>query len=197
MLFHPSYSQLINIFNQYINWSDEEKVTLTSQLTCNEYPKGTFLLQPGEICNFLWFFNKGLCRIVYKADREKTIYFAKENNFICDLGGLLFDLPSKFYFELLEHSEVVVIPKAVINWAQNNMKEGNKLARILHEQQAIAKIERIHDTYSPDVMQRYEKMLVEFPLIEQRVSQKIIASYLNISSVHLSRLKAKQKKHRN
>ncbi len=36
----------------------------------------------------------------------------------------------------------------------------------------------------------YQVLLNEYPDIEQMVSQKIIASYLDISAVHLSRLKA-------
>lgn len=193
MLFHPSFTQLINVFAQDIKWTDEEILGFTNQLTISKHKKSTYLLQTGDICDKLWFFNKGFCRVVCKKEVEKTIYFIQENNFVTDIGGLLFRIPSHHYIELMENSEVVAIPKTALEWAQENMGEGNKLIRILHERKTVSKMERIYDTYFPGTIERYEKMLLEFPLIEQRVSQKIIASYLNISAVHLSRLKAKRK----
>jgi CRP-like cAMP-binding protein len=194
MLFQPAYTQLVSVFSQVIKWSDEEIVGFTNQFTFGKFKKGFYLLQPGDVCNQLWFFNKGFCRVVIKADKEKSLHFVQENNFISDLGGLFFDLPAKYHFELLENSEIISIPKTALLWAQENMTEGNKLARVFHEREAVAKLESIYDTYFPDILYRYEKMLLEFPQIEQRVSQRIIASYLNISRVHLSRLKAKRKK---
>ena len=39
--------------------------------------------------------------------------------------------------------------------------------------------------------ERYQKLLTERPHIVQRVPQRYIASYLGVSTVHLSRIKSK------
>jgi hypothetical protein len=43
--------------------------------------------------------------------------------------------------------------------------------------------------YTQTPLERYNNLTASFPNIFQRVPQHLIASYLNISSVHLSRLK--------
>jgi hypothetical protein len=43
--------------------------------------------------------------------------------------------------------------------------------------------------YTQTPLERYNSLTASFPNIFQRVPQHLIASYLNISSVHLSRLK--------
>ncbi|GAB1452410.1 hypothetical protein MASR2M47_24660 [Draconibacterium sp.] len=49
--------------------------------------------------------------------------------------------------------------------------------------------DKMQAIYTQTPLERYNKLTAKFPNLFQRVSQHYIASYLNISLVHLSRLK--------
>ena len=69
------------------------------------------------------------------------------------------------------------------------LKNGEKLGRLLAEEYFFLFSEKIRSIYTMSPLERYEDLTKKFPGILQRVPQHYIASYLNISSVHLSRLK--------
>jgi hypothetical protein len=49
--------------------------------------------------------------------------------------------------------------------------------------------ERTHDMQHLNARERYQKLLANFPQIEQIIAQEFIASYLGIAPQSLSRLK--------
>jgi hypothetical protein len=69
------------------------------------------------------------------------------------------------------------------------MKHGEKLGRLVAEQYFSYHDDRIKQTFSLTPKERYHKIEEVFPGILNRIPQHMIASYLGISSVHLSRIK--------
>jgi hypothetical protein len=69
------------------------------------------------------------------------------------------------------------------------LRNGEKLGRLIAEDYFFIFNDKVKSIYTKTPLERYNDMNVKFPKILQRVSQHYIASYLNISSVHLSRLK--------
>jgi hypothetical protein len=89
----------------------------------------------------------------------------------------------------MEETEVVVLPRNSVEWGYNVLKEGQKLGRLIAEFYFIFQDNRIKNMYLASPRERYENITKVFPNIHNRVPQHMIASYLNITSVHLSRLK--------
>jgi CRP-like cAMP-binding protein len=66
-------------------------------------------------------------------------------------------------------------------------------ARIV-ERLYLQKAEREFELLALDAMARYQRFRLAFPDLEQRVEQHLVASYLGITPVHLSRLRARQRR---
>jgi hypothetical protein len=69
------------------------------------------------------------------------------------------------------------------------MEEGNKLGRLIAEYYFMYQDERINNRYIRTPKERYDLIETIFPNIHQRAPQHLIASYLGITPIHLSRLK--------
>ena len=82
-----------------------------------------------------------------------------------------------------------MLPRAAVEWGFQNMLEGQKLGRLIAEYYYIYQDQRIKNTYALTPKQRYDSISQVFPNINNRAPQHMIASYLGITPVHLSRLK--------
>ena len=89
----------------------------------------------------------------------------------------------------MENTKVIVIPRTAIEWGYSNLQEGEKLGRLIAEYYFIYLDTRIQHLYTLSPLERYNLMSKIFPNIHNRVPQHMIASYLGITSIHLSRLK--------
>ncbi len=143
------------------------------------------------IPNDIFFINTGLIRVIV-TDRdftEHTIHFALENQFIADYSCFMQKKPSLYTLQAIESSEVVVLPRSAIEWGYNNLAEGQKMGRLIAEYYFIYQDDRIKNQYARTPKERYDSITEVFPNIHNRVPQHMIASYLGITPVHLSRLK--------
>ena len=68
-------------------------------------------------------------------------------------------------------------------------KNAHKIARHLAENHSIELVQFIISADTKTLIDRYNNLEQLFPDIHQRVPQHIIASYLRITPVHLSRIK--------
>lgn len=65
--------------------------------------KGEFILEAGEICDKLYYIEKGLVRIYrIEGNKEITTWFTKEGDFVTTVNSIHFGQPSKEYFEAIE-----------------------------------------------------------------------------------------------
>ncbi|HMP92016.1 MAG TPA: hypothetical protein PKD90_04040, partial [Phnomibacter sp.] len=87
----------------------------------------------------------------------------------------------------------IVLPRSAIDWGYAHLAQGQKLGRLIAEYYFIYQDNRIKNLYTRTPRQRYDAMSDIFPNIHNRVPQHMIASYLGITPVHLSRLKRKVK----
>ena len=120
---------------------------------------------------------------------DQTIHFALEHNFICDYANFIMQKPSNYYLQTIEPTEIVILPRAVVEWGYANLQEGEKLGRLIAEYYFIYQDERIKNNYIRTPKERYDTITDIFPDIHNRVSQRHIASYLGITPIHLSRIK--------
>lgn len=176
---------------QMINISASELNSLLSQCINKTFQRLETLSRPNSIPNEIFFINKGIIRVTVTDNdgREHTIHFALENQFIADYSCFMLKEPSLYTLQAVEETEVVVMPRSAIEWGYKNLKEGDKLGRLIAEYYFIYQDNRIKNLYARTPKERYDSITVVFPNIHNRVPQHMIASYLGITPVHLSRLK--------
>ena len=120
---------------------------------------------------------------------EHTIHFALENQFITDYSNFIQGLPSIYTLQTLEETEVIILPRSSIEWGYKYLTDGQKMGRLIAEYYFIYQDDRIKNLYIRTPKERYDNITNVFPNIHNRVPQHMIASYLGITPIHLSRLK--------
>jgi CRP-like cAMP-binding protein len=168
-----------------------EKYTALQQRV--EYPAKTILLREGKIAQNYYFIEKGCLRVWFdNHEKDTTFQFFFENEGVSSLESFSKNIPSAFSIETIEPSIVQILSKAVFNEMlaelDQNAEFQKALMNISFERQRHYMNEflsRIRDT----PQQRYMNLLAERPHIVRRVPQHYIASYLGVTSVHLSRIK--------
>jgi CRP-like cAMP-binding protein len=176
---------------QMITISEEEMEEFLSRCTLKNFKRKAFLSVAGKVCNEVFFINKGLTRniVIDNEGNEHTTHFTIENQFIADYASFLQQIPSIYAIQALEDVEVVLMPRQAIEWGYHNLAQGDKLGRIIAEYYFIYNDTRIKNIYTIPPKDRYDAIESVFPNIHNRVSQRLIASYLGITPIHLSRLK--------
>lgn len=183
--------QLAAAIRHMIAISDEEMEAFLEKCHLKIFQKQEALSRPGPVPNEIFFINRGILRVIIldKNGTEHTIHFAMENQFITDYSSFMLRQPALYTLQALEETEVVVMPRSAIEWGYANLKQGDKLGRLIAEFYFIYQDNRIKNLYARSPKERYDSIAEVFPNIHNRAPQHMIASYLGITPVHLSRLK--------
>ena len=179
------------VIHAMIHAEETELDQFLSLTTTHSFKRQEIVSIPGKIPNEIFFINKGLIRVTVTDNdgTEHTIHFALEHQFIADYSCFLQIQPSLYTLQALEPTEVTLLSRSAIEWGYKNLREGQKLGRLIAEFYFMYQDNRIKNQYARTPKQRYDGITEIFPNIHNRVPQHMIASYLGISPVHLSRLK--------
>ncbi len=182
---------LKNAIASMINVSEKEADTLMSFCFRKSFKKKAILSDDDKFIEEVYFIEKGILRvkIIDLEGKEHTTHFAIENQFIADYNAFLTQEKSRYQLEAMEDTDVIVLPREGIEWGYKNMNEGQKLGRLIAEYYFVYLDTRIQHLYTLSPMERYNLMSEIFPNIHNRVPQHMIASYLGITPIHLSRIK--------
>jgi signal-transduction protein with cAMP-binding, CBS, and nucleotidyltransferase domain len=183
--------QIRHIIQQMINISEEELNDFLHNTSIKTFKRQEIISHPGIVPNDIFFINNGLIRvlIIDNDGNEHSIHFALENQFIADYSHFIQQKPALYKLQALEETEVILLPRKTIEWGYKNLKEGQKMGRLIAEYYFIYQDDRINNTYIRTPKERYDNITNVFPNIHNRVPQHMIASYLGITPIHLSRLK--------
>jgi CRP-like cAMP-binding protein len=178
------------LISNLIEMNEAEWANYSSMLRVKEISKKSVILSEGKVCKDVFFVNTGLLRIYFVDNKgeEKTFHFALENTFATDYKSLLRGLPSNYSIQAMEDTQVVIMSLEMLLAGFEILRNGEKLGRLLAEHYFFMFNEKLQSIYTETPLERYHNLNLSFPNIFQRVPQHIIASYLNISSVHLSRI---------
>lgn len=159
------------------------------------FPAKTVLLKQGKVAQNYYFVETGCLRVWFdNQGKDTTFQFFFENEGVASLESFQKNIPSIFTIETIEPTVVQVLSKADFFQMLDELGQDpaflKALLEISFERQRHYMNEflsRLRDT----PQQRYLTLLKERPHIVKRVAQHYIASYLGITSVHLSRIKNK------
>lgn len=158
----------------------------------NYEPKECFI-HAGQIPKKLGIVKKGLFRYKYTSDegREYTKAFMLENNFMCSYSSMITHSPSHFSIEAIEHSKVLEVDYNSWKKLISQDKKWDKLLITLLEKAFHIKEKRERENLLLDAESRYKIFLNEYSDLEKRLKQHMVASYIGITPIALSRIKKK------
>jgi CRP-like cAMP-binding protein len=168
----------------------QEIITLFKPLTVK---KGTVLLAHGETCDKLYFVNQGCARCFYLTEQgaEKSRLIAFEGMVITSLGGFISGLPSFEMVDVLENSELLTISRSNFYHLLQTYPEWQQFYAKLLEFAYLYQNKKIEELVTLSAGERYALLLKESPHYIKRLSNKILASYLDVTQETLSRLKSR------
>jgi CRP-like cAMP-binding protein len=173
--------------------SDADFEVLTQGCEVVNFKKNDIIIKAGEKQNCIYFLSKGIIRnFVLTIDGEISTYgFRIENMLITGYGLHNFHNEQKALVsvECLENCEMIKIPFNALRYMEECSKDAHKVARFIADAHIIDLVNFIISADTKSLAERYSNLELQFPNIHQRVPQHIIASYLRISRVHLSRVK--------
>ena len=157
-------------------------------------PKGFRMLEAGKVETDIYFIRHGLARAFIPVDGEEiTFWLGKEGDAIFSLKSYTDNLPGYETIELMEDSDLYRLKRdalqllfkediEIANW-------GRRFAEREFQQAERRLIPFLHTTAS----ERYARLLEESPDLLQRLPLEHLASWLGITPVSLSRIRARMK----
>jgi len=186
------YPFFLQHLQRHIRLSDDEKMHVCSLLKLRRVLPRQFLLNAGDICKFESFVVKGFLRSFYLDDQgnDFTLHFAMEDWWIADFASFRENSPATRNIVALEQSIVLQLDKEAIESLYRDIPQFEHYRRVLSENVSVTQDERLIKAISMSGAERYEALIQKYPNIEQRLPQKHIASYLGITPVFLSKIRA-------
>ncbi|MDR6944172.1 Crp/Fnr family transcriptional regulator [Mucilaginibacter pocheonensis] len=153
--------------------------------------KQQYLLEEGEVSDFLGFVVKGSFRLFrIGADQEEHIMrFAIENWWISDFISFMSGQPSNCYIEALEDSELIRFSKEKWNELLAASPNFKQIIDALTARNFEAHQDRIFSNISEPAEVRYEKFVQQYPTLYNRIPLYMIASFLGLTRETLSRVR--------
>ncbi|HXB39755.1 MAG TPA: Crp/Fnr family transcriptional regulator [Bacteroidia bacterium] len=171
---------------------DKETIELIlAKTTSKSIGKGDILLRKGEPSNHLYVVIKGCLRSYFidKKGKEHIVQFAQEGCTIGDYESLIKDTPAVLNIAALESSVVNVFNKKDAETILGSKIELLRIGNKLYHDQIISLQKRVIQLLSGTADERYIEFVKVYPNLLNRVSQKMIASYLGITPESLSRVR--------
>jgi len=186
------------MLNQFRNKFPFDDNTWNSYISCfkrMEVPARTLLLKEGEVSRKLFLVERGCIRAWFNNNgKDVTFQFFFENNTVASVESFRKGIPSPIAIEAIEPSIVWWIHKKDIDHILAEIIEMPELRNRFID----AVFERTYDymkhflSFIKDTpAERYQNLLAGRPQLIKRIPQHYIASYLGISTVHLSRIRNK------
>lgn len=154
--------------------------------------KGQALLRAGEPAHLVGFVVAGGLRehYVLPDGGERTKGFCLPGWFAGSLSDLISGQASKVWIEAAVPSVLLTMPWTACRQWQAHRPAWMRFAWHMAERLYMMKVEREYELLAMDAAARLEATLARWPTLEQVFSQRDIASYVGITPVHLSRLRA-------
>lgn len=186
------------MFSQFRNkfpLTDEKWLEYTGYFNRAEIPAKTTLLEEGEISKKLFIIEKGCIRVWFNNNgKDLTTQFFFENQSVASIESFMKKIPSPVMVETIEPAIVWWIHKNDLDKILDEIKEipelRERLINMLFER-TFDYMKYFVSFIKDSPTQRYLNLIEERPQIIQRVPQHYIASYLGVTTVHLSRIKSK------
>ncbi len=184
------YGQIEKVISSFIDLDKSEFDYFTSKLQVKHLKRKELILSEGQVCSNSYFINKGCLRYFYNVNGEEvTGQFFFENGWYADFGSYLSGKPSDQNIEALEKTELLVLPKAVLDKLFIEIPKFEKFGRLIAEKAflGIRQYTEMLTKQTPE--ERYLNLIKERPKVIERIPQHYIASYLGIKPPSLSRIR--------
>lgn len=176
---------------KYSTMTHDELDVLESILVPMKFAKGDMILEEGEVCQNIYYLEKGLIRqFYYKNQKELTEHIGVDRSIFMCIESLFKEEPTHLQVEALEPSVIYALPKKRLEEVALHCVNIQILYRKILEESLI--ISQVHaDMIRFETAQdRYKKLCKLMPQVILRAPLVYIASYLQMTPETLSRVRS-------
>ncbi|WP_310390956.1 Crp/Fnr family transcriptional regulator [Hymenobacter sp.] len=150
------------------------------------------LLREGEVCRAAAYIEHGALRYFYNVQGEEhTGQFFFEGEWYADYDSFLDQQPSAQNIQALEPTRVWLLSHSDLYRLYEERPVFERFGRLMAEQAYRGSKARGVELLNQTPAARYERLLRERPQLVQRVSQRLLATYLGIKPESLSRIRGR------
>ncbi len=176
---------------KYSTMTHSELDVLEGILVPLRYAKGEMILREGEICENIYYIERGLIRQFYfKHGKQITEHLGEDHTIFMCIESLFKEEPTRIQVEALEPTLVYALPKKRLEEvAIRNVNIQMLYRKILEESLIISQVHadlvRFETAHA-----RYQMMCKRWPQVVLRAPLVYIASYLQMTPETLSRVRS-------
>lgn len=175
---------------------NQEEIDLFGSLWTSRFlKKGQYLVQAGEVCKYDSFVVQGCLKTFHtnwQNGQEYILSFSLENWWASDLESFLKQKVATYDIQALEDCQVLQIDYPSFQTLLEKIPQFERYFRIITENYLFSLQKRILSTISQTKEERYKAFVKQYPQINQRIPQYLIASYLGITPEFLSKIRSRK-----
>ncbi len=178
-----------------ISITDDEFSMIEAFFRPIAFKKNNLIIKENEKVDDVFFIQTGLVKLFYLDNNvdEHIISFAMEDWWETDFNAYFRESKATLNLKCIEDTEVLCLSLKDYRKLCNTIP---KMERFFLEKSIsghIANQNRIISMLTSNAKEKYEQFLKIYPSLHQRISKKLLASYLGVSRETLSRLYYKPK----
>lgn len=180
--------------HRFVTLTDAEWAPLAATLQTRQLARRELFVVPEQPSADIALLLSGACRLFYTRPdgEEKTTYFFFEHHLMASYQSCLTGQPSAFGIQALAPTELVVFPYALLRSLYDTWPVYERFGRLLAEYHLLGTDARLAELLLLSPEQRYSALLRSHKTkILERIPQHYIASYLGVTPVSLSRIRAR------
>ena len=182
-------------FNSYIDNIDTDfwRDLCLSRGELRHYDKGDEFLTAGTIGRYIGYIKSGALKYVcFSADGTPHVTGLEfTGHFVCDFPGSLYREKSRCSIIATVPCEIYCVPSSLVAEMMQSDSKVKEVVDNTTRELFYTVYDRLVDLYSKTPQQRYDELISRDPNLFELFSLKDIASLLNITPTHLSRLRKK------
>ncbi len=185
-------SPLIALFKSFHELSPEIEAVINEHTFPVSFAKNKHVASPLKRNKYIYFILEGAVHGYIKTGSNKiTTWIAAENELAGTIRNLWEDFSTDEYVETIENVLAIAVPNTMTNYLYENFLIANYVGRKMTELYIQGASERAFIARLPTAQKRYERFLVTYPHLMNRIPLKYIASFIGMRLETLSRLRSK------
>ncbi len=188
--------ELIKLLESFHPLAPELQAILLHSLPREIHRANKYILEAGEVCDWVAFMEKGLVRIYYELpdESERIIWFHRKGDVIGSMKSYYSGASSKLCIRTMEETFIRKIKKSDLNALYQKFPEFNINGRCITEQYYSMSEDHVILLAMPP-KDMYKKLSEEYPWIlnDPRIKDYMLAGYFGINKNTLTRYRNENK----
>lgn len=185
------YMDISRILDKIFLLPEKSKATLLENIILRNLPKSHIVLEAGKTEPTVYFIKKGIVRAYIEKDGgEITFWFGKEGETVISMKSYVEGKKGYENIELLEDCDLYELKTEKLQQLFTEDIHIANWGRKFAEQELIKTEERLIARQFKTATERYMELINYSPELLHRIQLGHIASYLGITQVSLSRIRA-------